>query len=147
MQTTTENCYLPDHVYCKRSNLNGSSHGSSAAHTEAPHPTPAALTSPSKPLHPLPRPCPSSLPHPDFPNRNSILIPPRHHHTILPLIPPLHISNVLGDTAQQKRRTDAVDTEMWDVMVRLAQGTAMDNVAVDAFGMRHLGHGFHSNSL
>jgi hypothetical protein len=29
LQTMTENCYLPDHVYSKRSNLNGSGHGSS----------------------------------------------------------------------------------------------------------------------
>jgi hypothetical protein len=28
LQTTTENCYLPDRVYRKRSNLNGSCHGS-----------------------------------------------------------------------------------------------------------------------
>jgi len=41
------------------------------------------------------------------------------------IMPPPHISNILGTTAQWKRRKDALDqtnTEWWDVMAMLMQG-------------------------
>jgi hypothetical protein len=81
-------------------------------------------------LNPLPHPCPSSLLHPDFPNRNPILISSPHCRIILLLSS--HISNIPGATRPVERKNGRRGPDQHRDMGREEWAGRCDESSVDS---------------